>query len=212
MRLFTSMKKLIPAALALSVFATMAVAQAAVMKSSKSKSKAASSAPAVKYIATEADREEMVTALSHGDTTTAKKLNQKGVSYDVLASDDMTGLMRLADEGDEAGIKTALGLGASLNAKNSTGESAIWYAVYSGHEKIALEFLKKGASAEGQRPDTKDCLMHMAAQAGLVELGTKLMKLTPKCASIKDADGRTPSAVAKSLSYTKLAKILTPKK
>ena len=208
MRTIAMNKNLIALALGLFVFTSVNVAESKSVKSSKAKSAAARAANTP---ATEADRDAMVTALSQGDLAGAKKLKQKGVSYDVLASDDMTGLMRLADEGDEAGIKGVLAVGARVNTKNPNGESAIWYAVYSGHEKVALLLLKKGASAEGQRPDTKECLMHMAAQAGLSELGAKLMKLTPKCASIKDADGRTPSAVAKSLSYTKLAKILTPK-
>lgn len=194
--------------LAFSAVSTVATAEAKTAKSTKSKAAAST----VKVPTTEADREAMVSALSKGDIAGAKKLNQKGVSYDVLASDDMTGLMRLVDEGDEAAMKGVIALGASLNTKNSIGESAIWYAVYSGHEKIALSLLKQGAVADGQRPDTKECLMHMAAQAGLADLGAKLMKVTPKCASIKDADGRTPSAVAKSLNYLKLAKILTPAK
>jgi ankyrin repeat protein len=160
-----------------------------------------------------ADRDAMVDALSKRDLTKAKLLHKKGVSFDVLSStEEMSGLMHLADDGDETGVKDVLALGAKINVKNASGESALWYATYSGHEKLALSLIKRGASAEGQRPDSHECLLHMAVQADLVALSKKLMALTPKCATIKDIDGHTPAAVAKSLGYTKLAKIVTAKK
>lgn len=168
---------------------------------------AAATAPKV----TDADRIAMVDALSKAEYATAKKLHARGVSYDAVASsDEMTGLMRLADNGDADGVTAVLAMGASINARNSAGESALWYATYSGHEKLALSLIKQGASAEGQRPDSHECLLHMAVQADLVQLSKKLMKLTPKCASVKDVDGKTPAAVAKGLGYTKLAKLVTP--
>ena len=155
----------------------------------------------------------MVDALARSEIVAAKKLHKKGVSYDALASsDEMTGLMRLADEGDDSGVASVLALGANINAKNLNNETALWFAVYSGHEKLALNLLKKGANAEGQRPDSKECLMHMAAQSGLSTLALRLKKLTPKCLTQKDIDGRTPAEAAKSLGYMKLAKSLTPKK
>ncbi len=155
----------------------------------------------------------MVDTLARSEIAEAKKLHKKGVSYDALASsDEMTGLMRLADDGDETGVASVLGLGANINTKNSNNETALWFAVYSGHEKLALSLLKKGAKADGQRPDSKECLLHMAAQSGLTTLALKLKKLTPKCLTQKDIDGRTPADAAKSLGYTKLAKSLTSKK
>ena len=164
-----------------------------------------------KALASAADRDSMVEALWKGDFAKAKKLNKKGVSFDALsAADDMTGLMRAADEGIDQQVKDILALGAGINTKNASGESALWYATYSGHEKLALWLIEKGASAEGQRPDSKECLLHMSVQADMVQLSKKLMKLTPRCASIKDLDGRTPSAVAKALGYDQLAKIVSP--
>lgn len=181
-----------------------ALASAAVPKTA-TKASAATSAGSV------ADRDAMVEALWKGDFAKARKLHKKGVSFDALSSaDDMTGLMRAADEGIDQQVKDILALGANLNTKNATGESALWYATYSGHEKLALWMIEKGASAEGQRPDSKECLLHMSVQADMVQLSKKLMKLTPKCATIKDLDGRTPSAVAKALGYDKLAKIVSP--
>jgi|GEM_PF-5463301 len=168
---------------------------------------------AAKSAATDADRDAMVDALAKGNYATAKKLRKKGVSYDAVStSDDMTGLMRVADDGIDEMVNEILALGANINAKNSAGESALWYATYSGHEKLALSLIARGASPEGQRPDSKECLLHMAVQADMFQLSKKLMKLTPKCASVKDVDGKTPAAVAKALGYTKLAKIVTPKK
>lgn len=181
-----------------------ASAGAAVPKTSSKAQTAASKASA-------ADRDAMVEALWKGDLAKAKKLHKKGVSYDVLStSDDMTGLMRAADEGIDQLVKDILALGANINTKNASGESALWYATYSGHEKLALWLIEKGASAQGQRPDSKECLLHMAVQADMVQLSKQLMKLTPHCASIKDTDGRTPSAVAKALGYDSLAKIVSP--
>lgn len=163
-------------------------------------------------VASEADRDAMVDALSKRDLTKAKTLHKKGVSYDSLSpTDEMSGLMHLADDGDDTGVKDVLALGAKINVKNATGESALWYATYSGHEKLALSLIARGASAEGQRPDSHECLLHMAVQADLTALSKKLMSLTPKCASIKDLDGHTPAAVAKSLGYTKLARIVAPR-
>lgn len=168
---------------------------------------------AAKSAATDADRDAMVDALSKGNYATAKKLHKKGVSYDVLSTtDDMTGLMRVADDGIDEMVTEILALGANINAKNSAGESAVWYATYSGHEKLALSLIARGASPEGQRPDSKECLLHMAVQADMFQLSKKLMKLTPKCASTKDVDGHTPAQVAKSLGYDKLAKIVASKK
>ncbi len=168
---------------------------------------------AVNLKVSDADRDAMVEALWKGEFAKAKKLHAKGVSYDALSSaDDMTGLMRAADEGIDQVIKDILALGANLNAQNSNGENALWYSTYSGHEKLALWMISKGASAEGQRRDSKECLLHMAVQADMVELSKKLMKLTPKCASIKDQDGKTPADIAKALSYDKLAKIVSPSK
>jgi ankyrin repeat protein len=183
-------------------FSAVSVAFAAVPKSTKLTNAAA----------TTADSDAMVDALAKEDFARAKKLHKKGVSYDSLSSsDDMTGLMRLADDGTEQAVSDVLALGANVNGKNSAGESALWYATYSGHEKLALSLIARGASAEGQRPDSHECLMHMAVQADLAKLSAKLMKLTPKCASIKDIDGHTPAAVAKSLGYKKIAKLVTPK-
>ena len=194
--------------------AAVTLACAAQAKTAKSaKSGHASVAKPAPGPASEADREAMADALAKGELAKAQALHKKGVDYNSLGADELTGLMRLADEGDDIGVKNALALpGVDLNAKNAAGENALWYAVYSGHEKLALSLLARGASAAGQKPDTKECLMHMAAQAGLSELGAKLMKATPKCASQKDQDGRTPSDVAKSLGYDKLAKVLTPGK
>ncbi len=188
----------------LQVTSTVAVAKSAAAK--RMATAGAKKAP------TPEQDEAMADAISKGNFTKAKALHKAGVGYDVLGSDELTGLMRLADEGDSASIKEALKLGAELNTKNSNNENALWYAVYSGHEALALELLKKGATASDIRPDSKECLMHMTAQSGLVEMSAKLVKLTPKCLTQKDADGHTPSEVAKSLGYKKVAKILAIKK
>lgn len=172
---------------------------------------AGAAVPKTAAVVSDKDRDAMVEALQKSNFETAKKLHKKGISYDVLSStEDMTGLMQLADEGDDAGVVEALNLGANINAKNSVGETALWYATYSGHEELALQLIAHGASPEGQRPDSKECLLHMAVQADLVKLSQKLMKLTPKCASVKDSEGKTPAAVAKALGYKKLAKIVSP--
>ncbi len=161
----------------------------------------------------EADRDAMVELLVKGDYAQAKKLHKKGVSFDALSSsDDMTGLMRLADDGIDQAAREVLKLGANINARNAAGESAVWYATYSGHEKLALSLIARGASAAGQRPDSKECLLHMAVQADLSALSRKLMKITPECATLKDSEGNTPAAVAKSLGYTKIVKIVNPHK
>jgi ankyrin repeat protein len=185
-------------------------ASAAVPKTSTKAATAKAVAASSKSSA--ADRDAMADALWKGELSKAKKLHKKGVSYDALSSsDDMTGLMRAADEGIDELIKDILALGANINTKNASGENALWYATYSGHEKLALWLIAKGASAEGQRTDSKECLLHMAVQADLVQLSKKLMKLTPHCATIKDQDGHTPADVAKSLGYDKLAKIVSAK-
>jgi ankyrin repeat protein len=187
------------------------LASAAGAKSRAAKPKTAASPAKAK--SADADRDAMVDALANGDYVKAKALHKKGVSFDALSSaDDMTGLMRVADDGIDQAVSEILKLGADINAKNSAGESALWYATYSGHEKLALSMIARGASADGQRKDSKECLLHMAVQADMVQLSKKLMQVTPKCASIKDIDGHTPAAVAKSLGYDKLAKIVTAKK
>ena len=187
-----------------------ALASVAVLKTSSKPMPAVKSSAKSLARSSAADRDAMVESLWKGEMAKAKKLHKKGVSYDALSeADDMTGLMRAADEGIDQVVKDILALGANLNTKNSSGENALWYATYSGHEKLALWMIKKGASAEGQRTDSKECLLHMAVQADLVQLSKKLMKLTPHCASVKDQDGRTPSAVAKALGYDKLAKIVS---
>ena len=168
---------------------------------------------ATSSVATEADRDAMVDALAKGDYAKAKKLHKKGVSFDALSpSDDMTGLMRLADDGIEEAAAEVLKLGANINARNTVGESAVWYATYSGHEKLALSLITRGASVAGQRPDSKECLLHMAVQADLLALSKKLMKITPECAAVKDSEGNTPAAIAKAMGYSKIAKIVSSRK
>ena len=114
--------------------------------------------------------DEMATAIAHSDFAKVKVLKNKGQSLDAVASDGTTGLMRLAGEGDTASVREALKLGATPEVKSAKGETALWYAVYGGHEELALEMISKGAKADGVLEASKECLLHYAAKAQLSKL------------------------------------------
>ncbi|MES2854847.1 MAG: ankyrin repeat domain-containing protein [Bdellovibrionota bacterium] len=154
----------------------------------------------------------VVDAITTGQMEKVSSLTKKGASIDSLSSDDQTGLMKVAGEGDKTTAEQLLKMGADLNKANTKGETALWYAVYSGHEELALSFIAKGAKADQILADSKECLVHFAAKAQLPKLSAKLAKLTPKCLSQKNVEGQTPSDIAKGFGDTKLASTLSPPK
>jgi ankyrin repeat protein len=154
----------------------------------------------------------MVEAITSGKMDQVKRLMAQGISIDSISSDDQTGLMKLADDGDQATVNQLLKLGANIDQANSSGETAVWFAVYAGHEQLALSLLSKGAKVNQVKKDSNECLIHYAAKAQLVKLSTRLKSKQPKCLSQKNSDGLTPAEIAKSFGDVKLATLLAPPK
>jgi ankyrin repeat protein len=154
----------------------------------------------------------MVEAVTSGQTALVKKLIKEGQSIDALSTYDQTGLMKVAEDGDAATVDRILKLGADLNRQNSNGETALWFAVYGGHEDLALSMIAKGAKADQIKKDVKECLLHSAARAQLPKLAAKLKALTPNCLTLKNEDGQTPSDIVEKFGDKKLAALLAPGK
>lgn len=154
----------------------------------------------------------IVAAIASGKFDEVEALKKKGVSIDALSTEGMTGLMKLAEEGNEGAVHRLLKMGAQLEAKNAKGETAIWYAVYGGHETLALDLISRGALVDGVASDSKECLIHAATKAQLSKLVDVLKTKTPSCLTMKNADGKTPTEIAKGFGDETLAKKLVPKK
>ncbi|HVK61521.1 MAG TPA: ankyrin repeat domain-containing protein, partial [Bdellovibrionales bacterium] len=135
--------------------------------------------------------ESIVDLIASGQMDKVKALTKKGVSIDTL-SNDQTGLMKVAEDGDKTTTEQLLKLGADVNKTNSKNETAVWFATYGGHEDLALALLDKGAKADQVNKDTKECLLHAATKSQLTKLTARLKKLSPQCLSVKNIDGQTP--------------------
>lgn len=159
---------------------------------------------------TSADSEKMVDAIQKQNSSQIEKLKKSGTSINALGPDGLTGLMRVADDGNQDGVNLALKLGADINQANSNGETALFYATYSGHESVALELLKRGAKADLVLPQSKECVLHSAAKASLTRLGRELKKSAPACLAQKNTEGKTPYDLAKEMGASELAKALKP--
>lgn len=159
---------------------------------------------------TQADSEKMVEAIFRGDQKQIAALKKKGVSMDALSSNDMSGLMQLADEGRLAEVKKTIALGAKADAVNSNGETALFQAAYSGHTDVALYLISKGAKTDHISKSNKECALHAAVKSEQLELAKKLKAAAPKCLTQKNMDGKTPAALAQELGNTELAKLLKP--
>ncbi len=153
---------------------------------------------------------KMADAIQKLDRTQVEALKKKGVSLNALGADGLNGLMRLSDDGNSKGIEQALQMGSDLNAANQDGETALFYATYSGHEQVALDLLKRGAKADIVLKKNNECALHSAAKASLLKLSKELKKLAPRCLKIKNSDGQTPSQIAKDMGSPELAKVLKP--
>lgn len=153
---------------------------------------------------------QMADAIQKMDRGLILTLKQKGVGMNSLGADGLSGLMRAADDGNKKAIELALELGADLNFANQDGETALFYATYSGHEALALEILKRGAKADIVLKKNSECVVHSAAKASLLKLSQELKKLAPRCLKIKNSDGQTPSQIAKDMGSNQIAKVLAP--
>ncbi len=153
---------------------------------------------------------KMADAIQKLDRSQIEALKKKGIGMNSLGADGLSGLMRLADDGNKKGVEIALELGADLNFANQDGETALFYATYSGHEAIALDLLKRGAKADIVLKKNNECVVHSAAKASLLKLSQELKKLAPQCLKVKNSDGQTPSQIAKDMGSAQIAKVLTP--
>lgn len=154
----------------------------------------------------------IVDSIAAGRFDEVKSLRARGASLDAISSEGMTGLMKLAEEGDTESVHQLLAMGARLDVKNAKGESALWSATYGGHEDLALEMIAKGAKPDGVSKDANECLLHVAAKSQLKKLAEVLKSKTPKCLAMKNSDGKTPAEIAKGFGDDVLAKKLTPSK
>lgn len=154
--------------------------------------------------------DQMAEAIFKGESQKIQALKKKGVSLDVLSSSGTTGLMQLAEEGRLAEIKKTLALGAKTDIKNEEGETALFSALYSGHDDVASLLLSKGAKADHVTKTSKECALHAAVKAQLIGISKKLKTSAPKCLTQKNADGKTPADLARELGNSELAKILQP--
>ena len=153
---------------------------------------------------------KMADAIQKMDRTQVVALKAKGISINSLGADGLTGLMRSADDGNKKGIEFALEMGSDLNFANQDGETALFYATYSGHESGALKLLKRGAKADIVLKKNNECAVHSAAKASLLKLSQELKKLAPQCLKIKNSEGQTPSQIAKEMGSSEIAKVLQP--
>ncbi len=156
------------------------------------------------------DAGKMADAIQKQNSSQIAKLKKTGTSVNAVGPDGLSGLMRLADEGNQAGVNFALKLGADLNHTNSNGETALFFATYSGHEDVALDLLKRGAKADLVLTQSKECVVHSAAKASLTRLGRELKKVAPSCLTQKNSEGKTPYDLAKEMGAVELAKALKP--
>lgn len=153
---------------------------------------------------------KMADAIQKMDRNQVAALKSKGVSVNALGADGLSGLMRSADDGNKRGVEVALEMGSDLNFANQDGETALFYATYSGHEQVALALLKRGAKADIVLKKNSECVVHSAAKASLLKLSRELKKLAPQCLKVKNSDGQTPSQIAKDMGSAEIAKVLAP--
>jgi ankyrin repeat protein len=108
-------------------------------------------------------------------------------------------LIEAAEAGESAAVSSLLKSGADVNGTNDEGETAIWLAVYAGHETLALDLIKRGAKTDSILKKTSECLLHRAVLGRLVQLARVLAQRDPKCKTQRDFQGHTPLDLAKSM-------------
>jgi ankyrin repeat protein len=108
-------------------------------------------------------------------------------------------LLRAANIGDNAGIERLLKKGASINAKDNDGWTALMWAAASGHTPACAFLLEKGANLEATDKDGWTALMfaaycgHAQTCALLIEKGADVNAKAEEKGAWK---GKTASSIA----------------
>jgi len=128
-----------------------------------------------------------VNAVNQNDAQLLSLLMSMGVP---LEYGDAPFLVLMTDKGDTNAITTLLSKGASVDAPDARGRSALRAAVERGDITLVSEFMARGAD-----PNAKDrkstTPLHVAAARGNVEMVDYLIDHGARVDST-DADGRTP--------------------
>ncbi|MHB9117512.1 MAG: ankyrin repeat domain-containing protein [Burkholderiales bacterium] len=97
--------------------------------------------------------------------------------YSVNATIDnqTTPIMKAARLGDIAAATELVAAGADLGAKNSDGNTALWFACYSENLAVVELLASKGAPLDNQNENGASCLMY-AASAGKTQVVAALLR------------------------------------
>jgi ankyrin repeat protein len=88
---------------------------------------------------------DVLSALLLDQRKQAHHLIKEGVDLSITAAGEVTALMIAAKMGQLALVKRLVASGAQINAVDIKGNSALHYAVFSGHDTIAQILIESGA-------------------------------------------------------------------
>ncbi|MDE1151384.1 MAG: ankyrin repeat domain-containing protein [Micavibrio sp.] len=116
-----------------------------------------------------ANNTPVIYAAERGDIILLRLLladNNKGINH---AGDLGTALGVAATAGELEVAATLLEFGADINAKDKTGTTALMTAITAKQPRMVDYLLKKNADALARRDDN-ECVLHIAARAGMPEI------------------------------------------
>ncbi len=124
------------------------------------------------------------------------------------ASDPTARLLAAAEQGNVVDVEACLLRGAALEAKDSSGETALMKAAFSDRRAIVALLLERGASVDVRNPQTGATPLIMAAQQGHLDVARLLVDHDANVDLRQYYDGATALIVAMTFSATEVAKFL----
>ena len=128
-------------------------------------------------------------ACDQGDLPALKKLVSKNV--DLRGQGGETPLIRCVSAGQAAAVAYLVDRKAALNLTNSSGRTALAYAVSNHQDQIAQLLISKGADVGLKFGEKKENLLFEAIRAGALEILPVILKSKPSIVNDKNVDGES---------------------